>query len=84
MIKFNVKRVRIGKYRFNNSYRRYVCKSNKNAGSASWPRSGRACERKLYKTKIYILGKVFDIKEFGNHQKVGSYDIKVSIAASET
>ena len=28
------------------SYRRYICKSNKDAESASWLRSGRACERK--------------------------------------
>ena len=28
-------------------YRRYICKSNKDAVPASWPRSGRACERKI-------------------------------------
>ena len=33
--------------RINHSYRRYICKSNKDAVSASWPRSGRACESKM-------------------------------------
>ena len=29
------------------SYRRYVCRSNKDAESASWPRSGRATIHKI-------------------------------------
>ena len=28
----------------NDSYRKYICKNNKDAESASWPRLGRACE----------------------------------------
>ena len=32
----------------NHSYRRYICKSNKDAGSASWRFVGRACEHIIY------------------------------------
>ena len=56
---------------------------HKDAGSASWPRSGRACERKIYK-KMYAVDENFDVDLLGNHQKVASYHIKAWKEASRT
>ena len=36
------------------SYRKYICKSNKDAESASWRFFGRACEHTIYQ-KMYVV-----------------------------
>ena len=65
------------------SYRRYICKSNKDAESASWIRFRRAAKREIYK-KMYAFEAYCDAELLGNHQKVDSYHIEASIADSET
>ena len=56
---------------------------SKDAESASWLRSGRACERIIYQ-KMYAVDESFNVDLLVNYQKVASYHTKVSIAASET
>ena len=62
----------------NDSYRRYICKSNKDAARASWPFSGRAC---MYKTRRVFLSsdEVCDANVLGNLGNSDSYDIEASI-----
>ena len=43
----SVRVIRVLSQRVNESYRMYICKSNKDAESASWIRSGRAAKRKI-------------------------------------
>ena len=52
--------------------------SSKDAVSASWLRSGRACEHKIYK-KMYAFDKVSVEKSIANYQKVVSYYNKSSV-----
>ena len=56
---------------------------SRDAVRASWPRFGRACERKIYK-KMYAVDENFDVDLLGNHQKVASYHIKAWKEASRT
>ena len=48
------------------SYRRYVCRSNKDAVPASWLRSGRAAKHKIYK-KMYTVDVDFDAEWLAIH-----------------
>ena len=59
----------------NDSYRKYICRSNKDAESASWFRSGRAAKRKIYK-KMYTVDEVIVEKSIANYRKVASHYIK--------
>ena len=62
----------------NNSCRRYICKSNKDAESASSRFFGRACERKIYK-KMYAVQANIIVELLGNHQNSDSLYIKALI-----
>jgi hypothetical protein len=66
----------------NASYRRYICKSNKDAPSASRLSPGRAG---MYKTRRVFLrsGDVYKAKVLGNLQNADSLYIEASIIASE-
>ena len=56
---------------------------SKDAESASWLRSGRACERKIYK-KMYGVNENFNVELLVNHQNLISYYLKASKAASQS
>ena len=66
---------------WSDSYRRYICKSNKDAVSASWLRFGRTAKRKIYK-KTYAVDGKFDVELLVNHQKIASLYIEASKRAS--
>ena len=51
-----------------NSYRNYICESNKDAGPAGWRFSVRACERKIYKQKMEVFEWKKIMMLFGGHQ----------------
>ena len=55
----------------NDSYRRYICRSNKDAVPASWLRFGRAAKRKIYK-KMYTVDADFDAGLPVNHSNLNS------------
>ena len=60
------------------SYRRYVCRSNKDAESACWLRSGQACEHKNYK-KMYAVDEVIVERTNLNYRKAASPYNKASV-----
>ena len=55
---------------------------SKDAQSASWLRSGRACEHKNYQ-KMYAVDKNVNVELLVNHYNLISYHLKASIAASQ-
>ena len=63
----------------NDPYRRYICKSNKDAESANWLRFGLACDHNISRV-FSIFENFYDIEEVVNQ---ASYHTEPSISASE-
>ena len=63
------------------SYRRLICKSNKDAASASWPFSGRACMCET--RRVFLSSGDFSDANRVNLYFSDSHHIEASITASE-